>query len=111
MQTEATFLLTPQPKPCWFRHIHPKWLCDNGTKPLRVANASTLRAQIERYVALAQALPGDPATVPVRRPLKPMPVVGAMEPRGGGHAERHTHMYMHMRRPHVRSRPLTCARL
>ena len=65
MQTEARLLLTPQPKPCalynrtWTRQ--PKPACDNGFKPLRVANASILLHQIERYVALSTTVTGPHA--------------------------------------------------
>ena len=56
MQTEANLLLTPQPKPC---PLHKP--CDNAFKPLRVANASILRHQIERYVALSTTAAGPHA--------------------------------------------------
>jgi hypothetical protein len=60
MQTEASLLLTPQPQPfCpskrWTRHTPCAF------KPLRVANASILRHQIGRYVALSTTAAGPPA--------------------------------------------------
>ena len=55
MQTEARLLLTPQPKPCLESQ------CVKAFKPLRVANASILRHQIERYVALSTTAAGPHA--------------------------------------------------
>lgn len=55
MQTEARLLLTPKRKPCT---QNP---CVNAFKPLRVANASILRHQIERYVALSMTAAGPHA--------------------------------------------------
>jgi len=55
MQTEARLLLTPKPKPC------TKQPCVKAFKPLRVANASILRHQIERYVALSTTAAGPHA--------------------------------------------------
>ena len=55
MQTEARLLLTPKPKPC------TKTPCVKAFKPLRVANASILRHQIERYVALSTTAAGPHA--------------------------------------------------
>ena len=67
MQTEASLLLTPHPKPCPLlsfsnhnqRTRHKP--CDKAFKPLRVANASILRHQIERYVALSTTVTGPHA--------------------------------------------------
>ena len=73
MQTEASLLLTPQPKPCplvsfsnhsqrtsrLVRTRHRP--CDKAFKPLRVANASILRHQVERYVALSTTVTGPHA--------------------------------------------------
>ena len=55
MQTEARLLLTPQPKPCL------REPCVKAFKPLRVANASILRHQIKRYVALSTTAAGPRA--------------------------------------------------
>ena len=55
MQTEARLLLTPQPKPCLRKP------CVKAFKQLRVANASILRHQIERYVALSTTAAGPHA--------------------------------------------------
>ena len=67
MQTEASLLLTPHPKPCPLlsfsnhnqRTRHKP--CDKAFKPLRVANASILRHQIERYVTLSTTAAGPHA--------------------------------------------------
>jgi len=55
MQTEARLLLTPKPKPC------TQSPCVKAFKPLRVANASILRHQIKRYVALSTTAAGPRA--------------------------------------------------
>ena len=56
MQTEARLLLTPKPKPC------TQSPCVKAFKPLRVANASILRHQIERYAALSTTAAGRSPT-------------------------------------------------
>jgi hypothetical protein len=59
MQTEANLLLTPQPQACLPSSRGTKHkLCQ---KSLRVANASILRHQIERYVALSKTAAGPHA--------------------------------------------------
>ena len=61
MQTEASLLLTPHPIPCHPNRRTPHKPCDKAFKPLRVANASILRHQIERYVTLSTTAAGPHA--------------------------------------------------